>query len=333
MKTVAAFLAVSAPAARGAQQRMLSPGGPAARNLADLGWFVVLLSLAVLVVMWFLIGMVLTRPRGSFDEHAPADTGGGLNWVYFGGFAFPAIVLAIMYVASLHSMSEFPLNRGMNTPPDIRIIGHQWWWELQYLHGPVHDQFVTANEIHIPVGRPVDIDLTSDDVIHSFWVPELHGKVDLIPGQLNRIRIEASQPATYRGKCAEYCGAEHARMILLVEAQSPADYEKWLANARQPGRPPQTQQQIEGQQIFMSSACSLCHKIEGTLAAATLGPNLTHLASRRKIGANLLDNNTANLAAWVVHARSLKPAVIMPDITALNGDQLRALVAYLQNLR
>ena len=332
MNCLAAFLWLASAPIPG-RERILSPAGPAAHSLANLGWFVLLLSLAVLVVMWFIIGLVLTRPRGSLSEHAPADTGGGQKWVLFGGFVFPALVLAAMYIVGLDSMSHFPLNRGMNSAAEIRVVGHQWWWELQYQEGPVHDHFVTANEIHIPVGRPIDIDLTSDDVIHSFWVPALHGKVDLIPGVMNRIRIEASEPGTYRGKCAEYCGAEHARMILLVVADTPDRYQKWLANARTPAVAPQTSYLMQGQQVFMSSACSLCHMIDGTDAAGTVGPNLTHLASRQMIGSNLLENNTANLSAWVVHARALKPAVIMPNITSLNGDQLHALVAYLQTLR
>ncbi len=316
-----------------AQQNILQPAGPAGASLARLGWFILLLSLAVFVVMWFIIGLLLTRPRGTLSEHAPSDTGGGQKWLLFGGFIFPAGVLMAMYLSSLTSMSNFPLDKGMQNPAQIRIVGHQWWWEEHYLYGDNHEHFVTANELHIPAGQPVDIDLISDDVIHSFWVPALHGKVDLIPGNMNRIRIEASSPGIYRGQCAEYCGDEHAKMLLLVVAQSPDDFQKWLAQSRQPAAMPVTPEQIEGQQVFMAGACSLCHKIDGTAAQATLGPNLTHLASRKKIAANVLDNDTANLAAWVTHARSLKPGVVMPNLSEFTGDQLRSLVAYLQNLK
>jgi len=183
------FAAFALPLAAVAQQRILSPAGPASASLARLGWFVLILSLVVLGVMWLILALVLTRPRGSLDEHAPADTGGGQDWIFIGGFAFPAAILAIMYIAGLDSMSHFPLGGGMNTHnAEIRIVGHQWWWELQYLDGPLNEHFITANEIHIPAGRTVDIDLASDDVIHSFWVPALHGKVDLIPGQMNPYR-------------------------------------------------------------------------------------------------------------------------------------------------
>jgi cytochrome c oxidase subunit II len=315
------------------QQRILSAAGPAAHNLANLGWFVLLLSLGVLVVTWGLIGMVLTRRRGSLREHAPADTGGGQRWVFFGGFVFPALVLWAMYVYGLDSMAAFPLNRGRNTPPQILVIGHQWWWEVHYLYGPVHDHFVTANEIHIPAGKTVDIDLQAADVIHSFWVPALHGKVDMIPGTTNRIRVEADHPGILRGQCAVYCGDEHAKMILLVVAQSQADFQKWLADSRKPAVTPTSPNLIAGQQQFLSASCSLCHTIDGTLSHGTVGPDLTHLASRRMIAANWLDNDTANLEAWVTYARSLKPGVVMPNVTSFTGDQLRELVAYLQSLK
>jgi cytochrome c oxidase subunit 2 len=315
------------------QQRILAPAGPAAHELADLGWFVLLLSLGVLVVVWAIIAVALTRPRGSLSEHAPADTGGGQKWILYGGFLFPALTLASMYVYSLKSMSEFPLNKGMDGPAQIHVIGHQWWWEVHYLYGPVHDHFVTADEIHIPTGQTVDIDLDSEDVIHSFWVPALHGKVDMIPGNRNRIRIEADRPGVFRGQCAEYCGDEHAKMVLLVVAESPSDFQKWLEHSREPAASPTTADSIAGEQVYMSAACSLCHAIQGTQSLATIGPDLTHIGSRRMIASDWLDNNTANLAAWVTHARSLKPAVIMPNITAFNGDQLRQLVAYLQALK
>jgi cytochrome c oxidase subunit 2 len=316
-----------------AQQRILAPAGPAAHELANLGWFTLLLSLGVLIVVWALIVVVLTRPRGNLREHAPADTGGGQKFVIFGGFLFPALVLFSMYIYSLKSMSEFPLDGGTDSPAQIHVIGHQWWWEVHYLYGPVTGHFVTADEIHIPVGSKVDIDLDSDDVIHSFWVPAMHGKVDMIPGNRNRIRIEASRPGVYRGQCAEYCGDEHAKMILLVVAQTPADFEQWLAASRAPAAAPVTADAIAGQQVYLSAACSLCHAIHGTLSLGTVGPDLTHIGSRRMLASDWLDNNTADMAAWVTHARSLKPAVIMPNLTAFNGVQLRELVAYLQSLK
>lgn len=315
------------------QQRILSPAGPAANSIAGLGWFTLLLSLGVLVVMWVLIAMILTRRRGSLTEHAPADTGGGQGWVFYGGFAFPALVLAAMFFYAMDSMASFPLNHGMKRPPQMLIIGHQWWWEVHYLYGPVHDHFITANEIHIPTGTTVDIDLQSADVIHSFWVPALHGKVDMMPGVTNRIEVQADRPGIMRGQCAVYCGDEHPRMVLLVVAQEPAEFQKWLADSRKSAPAPATPELAAGQNLFMSASCSLCHTIDGTPANGSIGPNLTHIGSRKMIASNWLDNNTANLAAWVTNARSLKPEVVMPNVTSFTGGQLRQLVAYLQSLK
>ncbi|HVW85936.1 MAG TPA: cytochrome c oxidase subunit II [Bryobacteraceae bacterium] len=316
------------------QQSSLSPGGPAARELSRMNWFILILFIVIAVVMWILIALVASRPRGSLREHAPVDAGGGHEWVWIGGFAIPAAILAVVFVVGLRGMSKFPLHDGMaHTPAEIRITGHQWWWDVQYLNSNVSLEANTANEIHIPAGRAVDIDLASNDVIHSFWVPSLHGKVDLIPGQFNRIRIQADQPGVYRGQCAEYCGEQHAHMILLVVAQSPDEYERWLGHQRELAIDPADDQQRRGQTLFTTRACGLCHTISGTLAQGRVGPNLSHLASRQAIAANMLPNNTANLSAWVVHARSLKPGVVMPNMTQFDGNELRALVAYLQHLR
>jgi cytochrome c oxidase subunit 2 len=217
-------------------------------------------------------------------------------------------------------------------PAEILVTGHQWWWQVRYKEGELSTQALTANEIHIPTGRAVDIDLTSVDVIHSFWVPTLHGKVDLIPGQLNRIRIQADHPGVFRGQCAEYCGEQHAHMILLVVAQTPDDFERWLDTQRKPGAEPATAQQQHGRDVFLSHACVVCHTIRGTGALATVGPDLTHIGSRLGIAANALPNNDANLSAWVTHAQSLKPGSAMPNLTQFSGEELRDLVAYLRNL-
>ena len=318
----------------GRPESMFAPGGPAANNLAHLGWFVFILFIVVGVIMWFLLGWAAFRKRGSFEEHAPVDVGGGQPWVLIGGFAIPFVILAAVFVIGLDAMTEFPLGGPHeNAPADIRVTGHRWWWQVDYIKGPLDRQVATANEIHIPVGRPVDIDLTSEDVIHSFFVPRIHGKVDLIPGQTNRIRIEADQPGVYRGQCAEYCGAQHAHMILIVVADAPADYAAWLAGQILPANEPATDQQRRGEQLFLSKACVLCHTIRGTPAGAKVGPDLTHFGSRQGLAANMLPNNDANLEAWVTHAQSLKPLAVMPDVNEFTGRQVQDLVAYLRQLR
>jgi cytochrome c oxidase subunit 2 len=178
----------------------------------------------------------------------------------------------------------------------------------------------------------VDIALATADVIHSFWVPPLHGKVDLVPGMVNHIRIQADQPGRYPGECAEYCGMQHANMKLYVVAEPPERFERWLEAQRRPANPPDTDQARAGQQVVVEGACALCHTVRGTPALGTVGPDLTHLASRQTIAGGMLPNNIANLHAWVTHAQSLKPGAEMPDLNQFTGDQLHALVAYLRTL-
>lgn len=333
--SIAAAFAVVATAACGGPQNMLAPGGPAARRLADVGSFVLLVFIVVSVVMWVLIAWLALRRRGTLAEHAPWDAGGGMRWVAIGGFTIPAIILAIVFVLTLRTMSAFPMGDDeMHAPPPmLRIIGHQWWWELQYLVGGETQQVITANEIHIPAGQPVDIELRTADVIHSFWVPELHGKVDLVPGKVNRIRLQADRPQLFRGECAEYCGPQHANMILVVQADAPSDFRAWLARERSDAVTPSAADATHGEQLVMSNACVLCHTIRGTGAHGLVGPDLTHVGSRRWIAGNELENNTANLAAWVTHAQALKPYAKMPNLSVFGGTDLLDVVAYLQTLR
>jgi cytochrome c oxidase subunit 2 len=204
---------------------------------------------------------------------------------------------------------------------------------VHYLTGPENEHFVTANEIHIPVGRPVDIELQSGDVVHSFWVPALHGKVELIPGVTNYIRIEADRPGSYQGQCAEFCGAQHAHMRLLVVADSPQTYAAWHQHMLSPAAIPQGVDAQHGEAVYMNAACTFCHTIGGTPSQGKVAPDLTHLASRQYIAANTYRNDTADLEAWVTHAQSMKPGVLMPNLTSFNGVDLRDLVAYLDQLK
>jgi cytochrome c oxidase subunit 2 len=313
----------------------MAPGGPAAHMLANLGWYIYMPFCVVGFIMWVLLAWVAFRRRGTFEEHGPIDMGGGHRWIVIGGFVIPFLILAGTFVLGLKVMSAFPLEGGMshNHPADVRVIGHRWWWEIRYVNGPLSQEVASANEIHIPVGQPVDIDLASPDVIHSFFVPTLHGKVDLIPGQVNRIRIQADYAGVYQGRCAEFCGAQHAHMQFVVVAQMPADYQAWRSREIQDAAAPATAQQQQGEQLFQTKACSLCHTIRGTIALGRLGPDLTHLASRKTLAAGLLTNNAANLEAWFTHAQSLKPECLMPDLTEFTGPQSQALLAYLQNLQ
>lgn len=316
-------------------QSTLHPGGPAAQRIASMQWLLIILFLVVSFIMWVLIAWLSVRRKGTLEEHAPIDSGGGHLWITIGGMIIPLIILTVLFVLGLNLLESFPIHsvHHANAKPEILIIGHQWWWEVHYLNDQPSLQVTTANEIHIPANRPVTIGLESQDVIHSFWVPQLHGKVDLIPGHPNFIRIEASHPGSFKGQCAEYCGAQHAHMRLLVIAQPPAKYQAWLARQRQPGAEPTTPAAVHGQQVFLSGACILCHTVRGTLAGGTVGPDLTHIGSRAYIGSDSFPNNNAFLEAWVMHAQSLKPACKMPDLRQFNGQQLTDLVAYLRQLQ
>jgi len=328
-------------------QSTLNAKGPAAARIASLSWLMTILFVVVSIAMWALLAVAFAKRRGSLSEHAPIDIGGGQAWIAIGGLALPLFVLTVIFILGLRLLAAFPIHgmhggmRAGTRPemeadaikPEILIIGHQWWWEIQYLDGNPDRQFTTANEIHIPTHRPVNIELESGDVMHSFWVPGLHGKVDLIPGHPNFIRIEASGPGNFKGQCAEFCGAQHALMRLLVVAQGEDDYDTWLASQRAPGAVPTSSEAIRGEQIFLSGPCSMCHQVRGTLAGGHVAPDLTHFGSRQYLAANSFPNNDAYLEAWVTHAQSLKPGAQMPDLAQFDGEQLRDLVAYLHQLR
>jgi len=211
----------------------------------------------------------------------------------------------------------------------VDVVGKQWWWEIRYRDTVPGRTFTTANELHLPVGKRVELRLTSTDVIHSFWVPDLQGKTDLIPGRENVAWIEASRPGEYGGQCAEYCGVQHATMGLLVVAQSQEDYERWAASQRAPA-PPDTVN-AQGREAFLRS-CGYCHTVRGTTAGGRMGPDLTHLASRRTLGAGLLLNTPGNLGGWIANPQALKPGTRMPRVP-MSRDEFRLIHLYLQTLR
>jgi cytochrome c oxidase subunit II len=309
----------------------LNPAGPAARMLAELGWPVLVGFVAVSAVMWGLLLWVMLRRTGTLLEHESPKAPGGLGWVIWGGFVIPALTFSAIFVAALGTMNGFPMDHHEHHGVDIRIVGHQWWWEVQYVSKDLTRFFTTANEIHIPAGKPVDIELVSPDVIHSFWAPRLHGKVDLIPGMDNFIRVQADRPGTYPGACAEFCGLQHAHMRFLVVAEEEAKYQVWLAKQREPAPEPAEPQAARGRKLFLNGPCVLCHTVRGTPARGSVGPDLTHLAGRSTIAASL-PRDLANLHAWIVNAPSLKPGTQMPALAQLRGDELHDLVAWLETL-
>jgi cytochrome c oxidase subunit 2 len=214
----------------------------------------------------------------------------------------------------------------------VRITGSEWWWQVEYLDPDPSKNLVTANELHLPVDRATRIELRSNDVIHSFWVPNLNGKTDLIPGRSNFQTITPRRTGQWRGQCAEFCGLEHARMAMDVTVDDAAAFERWKAAQLAPAREPQTPRQQQGRQVFLSGTCASCHAIAGTDAAGRVGPDLTHLASRRTLAAGAAPMKPGPLGQWIRDPHSLKPGTNMPA-TDLPPDQLAALVDYLMSLR
>lgn len=336
-RTLAFFAIAASMAALGAacsdNRSTLAPAGPAARILSEIGRPVLIGFTGVSLLMWGLLVWVAWRRTGTVAEHAPISETGGMPWVVIGGFVVPATVFTAIYVATLGVMNAFPMNHGKTVAPEIRVTCHQWWWEVQYLMGGGPNYFKTANEIHIPTNRPVEIELASADVIHSFWVPRLHGKVDMIPGTVNRIRLQADEAGVFPGACAEFCGLQHAKMRFVVVAEAPDVFERWRSLQRKPAPLLSDAAAIRGEKVFMNGPCPVCHKVAGTLALATVGPDLTHVATRATLASGWLPKDVATLHAWIINAPSLKEGVQMPPFTQFGGPQLHDLVAYLEALQ
>lgn len=322
---------------------MMDPASPAAATLADLGWWVLAVAGVVFAAVTVLIVVPVFRRRGTLAAHLPFDDTGDTRWIMIGGFGIPALILGGVFVATITTLAQFPMTEDDAFDPDsvetdvvmpkasIKVIGHQWWWEIKYDSG-VNQWVTTANELRIPVGRSVTIALETRDVIHSFWVPQLHGKVDLIPGRTNYIHLQADSVGMFHGRCAEYCGAQHTHMEFLVEALPEDEYQAWLAHEASPAAVPDTPPEIQGARLFNQYACNFCHTIRGGIPGGTVAPDLTHFASRETIAAGMFPNRKGYLEAWIINAPSLKPGTQMPALTQFTGEETRALATYLESL-
>jgi cytochrome c oxidase subunit II len=309
---------------------VMAGASDAADRIAWLGWFMVILSAVVFAAVT--VGLVVAVRRGRRRDPQVVDlTDPGPRFVVIGGALLPGIILTALFVVGTAALGIFPAReRPVYT---VKVVGHQWWWEVEYLDADLSRHFATANEIHLPVGQSVQLLLTSADVIHSFWVPQLHGKLDLIPGDTNVLVLRPERAGEYRGQCAEYCGLQHANMALTVVADEPADFAQWLTAQRAPAQPPGDSLAMLGQELFVGGPCALCHSVRGTAAQAQIAPDLTHFGSRLTIGAGRLPNSPGNLEAWIVNAPAFKPGVMMPRITQFTGRELRAVAAYVAGLR
>lgn len=245
------------------------------------------------------------------------------------GVATTVIVLGLSFVSYAGQRTVFAKDENALT---LKIIGHQWWWEVRYEADSPHQSFVTANEIRIPTGQPVKVELESADVIHSFWVPSLTGKMDLITGQKNELQFTAKNVGVYRGQCAEFCGLQHAHMAFAVIALPPDEFSRWRDHENQSANGPEDQLGKQGADLFRARGCALCHNISGTLAGGQLGPDLTHIGSRTTIAAGTLPNTPATLAGWIADPQHIKPGNLMPKMP-LQSDELIAILHYLEQLK
>lgn len=303
----------------------LDPHGPAAQRIAELGWLMIAIATIVSLVVTVLLLYALFRSRRR-DRTPRIFRGHAL--VIGGGIVFPIAVILLLLPMTLYVMRALAVTDPARAAPlQIEVVAQQFWWEVVY----PDQEFETANEIHIPVGEPVELLLTSVDVIHSFWVPQLHGKIDMIPGRTTSIIIEATDAGTYYGECAEFCGLQHTKMAFVVVAEPADQFAVWVAEQREPASVPTDPLVQQGEQIFLSSGCIQCHAIRGTHATGDLGPDLTHLGSRLTLAAGTLENNLGNLGGWIANPQAIKPGSMMPP-SELTGEQLPALLAYLATL-
>jgi cytochrome c oxidase subunit II len=301
---------------------VLSPAGPLSAEIAQLFWvFVGVAAVVYLVVIAFLLAALRRR------NEANTRTAVRVVSVAVGITSIVLLGLGVSDFFAQRVIAAMPQD-----PLRVRVTAHQWWWEIEYADGQPSRRVRTANELHVPTGRPVELELTADDVIHSFWVPSLQGKKDLLPGYTTRLDFIASRAGVYEGQCAEFCGFQHAHMAIDVIALAPDEYSRWyeaqLASPPEPTNPAAH----HGREVFMGSSCVMCHNIQGTDASGSVGPDLTHVASRRRLAAGTLPNTPSNLAGWIRDPQGVKPGTHMPA-TQLSGEDLAALTSYLSELR
>jgi cytochrome c oxidase subunit 2 len=318
-------------------QSALDSAGIQSGRLNSLWWLFFFITATVyVIVMLLLVAAYLRVPRAASKSEPDIDPNRArdrrVSNVIKGAVAVTVLTVFALMITSFRAGRAVDTLSQAQNPLEIKVTGQQWWWQVEYQDPTPSNMVTTANEIHIPIGRPIKIDLESHDVIHSFWVPNLHGKKDLIPNYPTTIYFQADTPGIYWGQCAEFCGYEHAKMRLMVIAESPEDFNAWYTASQARAPSPQTDSQKLGQQIFLRSVCTQCHTINGTDASGRVGPNLTHVASKPYIGAASLVNNRENLMSWITDPQAIKPGIRMPMNTFSESD-LNALVDYIQSLK
>jgi cytochrome c oxidase subunit 2 len=317
------------------QQSALDPAGPQSLHILSL-WHTMLALCSLVFVLvvgaaWFAVLRVRRKDLAPPELHRTPGQQRRVRRtialaVIASGIGLVALVVAS--VATDRALAHLPLDDALH----IEVTGHRWWWEAVYDHADPSKMFHTANELHIPVGRPVIFTLKAADVIHSLWIPNLAGKKDLIPGRIATHVLRADRVGVFRAQCAEFCGYQHALMGMLVVAESPEDWARWAEHQRAAAPPPADPTLAAGQTVFETSTCGMCHAVQGTRAGGRMAPDLTHLASRATLAAGALDNTPASLAAWIADPQHFKPGVDMPANT-LPPEQMAALVAWLGTLQ
>ena len=330
-RTLGLILAASAGGCIMGNESTFNPAGPQAGRINSLWWYM----FAVATIVWILVVIALLYAARRGHRRAAPNGSDEINARMKNPVIAAAATTALILIGTLvysvntgEALASLPSDKALR----IRITGHQWWWEAEYMDPVSGNQVTTANEIHIPVGEPVQIIGTSPDVIHSFWVPNLTGKKDLIPGHTTALWLQADKAGIYRGQCAEFCGHQHAKMAILVLAEPRSQFNSWYNSQLQPAAPPSDSMSQAGEKIFMAKGCPLCHTIGGTRAFGRIGPPLTHIASSYTLAAGTLKNTRGNLAGWIVDPQRIKPGVRMPP-NDLSGSELQALLSYLETLK
>lgn len=306
-------------------QSALAPRGTEAQEIDALFWTVTGVSVAVTILVVTVTAIALRGPEGWRRVLATDRVVGG------GGIVLPIVVLSVLLVYGLLVMQAGAARSRSAEGPGVTITGKRWWWQVVYQDGDGRE-IVSANELRLPVGRPVAIRLESDDVIHSFWAPQLGGKLDMIPGRTNMLTLEATEAGVSRAQCAEYCGGAHALMSMYVVALEPDAYEAWLAAEAAPASEPASELGRQGMQLFLQNGCGACHAVRGTEADGTIGPDLTHVGGRLSLGAAALPNDAEAFARWIADNQHVKPGNLMPPYRNLSDDELAAIAIYLEGL-
>ena len=317
----------------GSPESYLATSGPVADPITGLLWWTLWVSVAVTVIMGLLVAWGVAARGRRFDTAmanvALQARGSGVRWIWIGVAITSVLLLAtLIWTVVVLGAVAHPARRPLLT---IEVTAQQWWWAAYYLSDDPRQNFMTANEIHIPVGEPVRLRLLSADVIHSFWVPALAGKTDMIPGRTNVMWLQADEPGRYRGECQEYCGLQHANMAFEVVAEPRAQFEQWRQGQLKDAVAAAGQEQLQGQRLFVAK-CGACHTVRGTEAGGSAGPDLTHLMSREAIAAGAAPNNPGALSGWIGDPQGVKPGVHMPTLY-LSGPELAAVRSYLLTLQ